>query len=143
MAENKTVETDADVDAFVAGVDNKTRRADAETLLAMMQRITGKAPKMWGPTIIGFDTYHYVYDSGREGDCQMVGVSPRKANLAIYIMPGFSAYQSYLDRLGKFKTGACCLYITRLQNVDLSVLEDLITQSYADMKAKYGAAAPH
>ena len=102
-----------------------------------MTRITGHSPEMWGPSIIGFDQYHYKYESGREGDDIMTGVSLRKSALTIYIMPGFKAYQSHLSRLGPHKTGAACLYITRLDKVDLAVLEELITESYAEMKRRY------
>lgn len=137
MSENKTAPTDASVSGFVAAVENRTRRADAETLLAMMGRISGKDPVMWGDTLIGFGQYHFKYDSGREGDMFRIGFSPRKANLAIYIMPGFDGYQDILARLGKHKTGACCLYITRLANVDPEALEEIVTAAHRDIMTKY------
>ena len=102
-----------------------------------MLRITGHRPKMWGANLIGFDTYHYKYDSGREGDSFVVGLSPRKAKLVIYINPGFQPYQSLMDKLGKHKSGVSCLNINKLEDIDLAVLETLITQAYKDMKAKY------
>jgi len=92
---------------------------------------------MWGSSLIGFGTYHYKYDSGREGDSFRLGLSPRKANLVIYIIPGFKDYQAYLDRLGKCKTSVSCLYITRLDNIDLGVLAELMERSFKDMQAKY------
>ena len=102
-----------------------------------MQRITGHRPKMWGANLIGFDTYHYKYDSGREGDSFVVGLSPRKAKLVIYINPEFHPYQSLMDKLGKHKSGVSCLNINKLEDIDLAVLETLITQAYKDMKAKH------
>ena len=105
----------------------------------MMRRITGEEPRLWGPSIIGFGEYHYKYESGREGDFMRVGFSPRKANLVLYIMPGFARHDALLDRLGKHKTGKSCLYINKLDDVDRDVLETLIAESWAAMAEKYGA----
>ena len=137
MAENKTQITDVDPSDFVASVEHPTRRADAETLLEMMQRVTDCPPKMWGPTIIGFGRYHYQYDSGREGDFMLTGFSPRKANLVIYTMPGYGDSGDQLAALGKHKLGRSCLYINRLAEVDLGVLEGIIAEGVATMRAEY------
>ena len=138
-AENKTRPTGADVSAFLDGVEPARRREDAFAVLDMMRRITGEEPRLWGPSIIGFGEYHYKYESGREGDFMRVGFSPRKANLVLYIMPGFARHDALLDRLGKHKTGKSCLYINKLDDVDRDVLETLIAESWAAMAEKYGA----
>ena len=138
MSKRKTTQTEADVNAFLDGVENPRRRADARQLLALMQAVTGEPPKMWGPSIIGFGRYHYRYASGREGDSLVVGFSPRKQNLAIYIMPGFSDYGELLGKLGKFRTGRSCLYVNKLEDVDLGLLEELVRESVAEMKRRYG-----
>jgi hypothetical protein len=122
---------------FVASEENKTRQSDARVLLEMMERITGLTPKMWGDTLIGFDSYHYKYDSGHEGDSFIAGFSPRKARLVIYINPGFDDYGSMLERLGKYKSSVSCLYINKLADVDMTVLEELVTAAHNDMKRKY------
>jgi Domain of unknown function (DU1801) len=137
MPANKTQGTDADVAAFVAGVADEGQQADTRTILAMMGRATGHAPKMWGPSMIGFGIYHYKYESGREGDAFRMGMSPRKGNTVLYIMDGFPKYETIMARLGKYKTGKSCLYIKRLSDIDVSVLEELIAASHAAMQAKY------
>ncbi|MEM7277574.1 MAG: DUF1801 domain-containing protein [Pseudomonadota bacterium] len=137
MAENKTVPTKLSVKDFIAGVKNETRRKDAQVLLKIMREVTGKRAKMWGNSLVGFDKYHYKYDSGREGDSLMVGFSPRAQNMAIYIMPGFEPFEKIMAKLGKYKTGASCLYINKLADVDIKVLTRLITQSYKLMQKRY------
>lgn len=137
LSENKTIETDASVEDFLAGVEHVKRQADARVVVEMMTRITGCPPKMWGENIVGFDTYHYKYDSGREGDFLIVGVAPRKTNLSLHLLRGFKAYPELMAKLGKYKTGVSCLYITQLKNVDLEVLEQLIAANVADMRAAY------
>jgi hypothetical protein len=134
---DKTQENNRDVVAFLATVENPTRRADAVIMLEVMGRVTGLLAKMWGAAIIGFGSYHYKYESGREGDGLRVGFSPRKANLAIYIMPGYTDYSEILGRLGKHKKGKSCLNINKLADVDMGVLEELIVAGFADMEAKY------
>jgi len=126
------------VAAFLEAVDNEARKRDAHTLNAMMERITGEKGVMWGPSIVGFDTYHYKYASGREGDWMITGFSPRKAALSVYIMPGFSEYAALMAKLGKHKTGKSCLYINKLPDIDLDVLEEIVTKSVAWMRQKYG-----
>ena len=136
---NKTRPTGAGVGSFLDAVENERRREDARTVNAMMERITGWEPRMWGPSIVGFGEYHYRYESGREGDFLITGFSPRKKALTIYIMPGFARYDALMARLGKFKKGRSCLYINKLDDVDLSVLEELIASSVQYMVGKYGA----
>lgn len=135
--ENKTKANKQSVTAFVNSIELETRRADAKTLLKIFKTITGKKAVLWGSSIIGFDTYHYQYDSGREGDSAMTGFSPRKSNLAIYIMDGFSDKASLLKKLGKHKTGSSCLYINKLADVDEDVLCKIITKSYLTMQKRY------
>ena len=136
--ENKTTENNASVDAFLNSVKDEKKRADSFAIKNMMERITGKPAKMWGTAIVGFDVYHYKYDSGREGDFMKVGFSPRAQNLTLYIMPGFERYDPLMKKLGKYKTGKSCLYVKRLEDIDLEVLEQLIRESYDYMTKKYG-----
>ncbi len=135
MAENKTRKTGASVSDFMASIENKRRREDGKTILEMMRRITGMEPEMWGPTIIGFGDYHYKYDSGREGDIFLTGFSPRKQNLSLYVMDGFEGRDDLLSRLGKHRTGVSCLYINKLADVDMHVLEELIRKSFEHSSA--------
>jgi hypothetical protein len=128
MAANKTVETDADVAAFVAGVADERQRADAKVLIEMLSRVSGEPPKMWGPSIIGFGSYHYRYDSGREGDSLRIGFSPRKGKTVMYGMDVQNS-PDVLARLGKHATGKGCLYLKRLADVDMAVLEELATSA--------------
>lgn len=137
MSDMKTVAHDGDVDGFLNCVENPKRAADARIVSKMMERITGCPPKMWGPSIIGFDRYNYKRKDGSDHQFMITGLSPRKANLTIYIMPGFSAYDDQLARLGKCKTSVSCLYITRLENIDLDVLEEIITDSVEVMRKRY------
>jgi hypothetical protein len=137
VAENKTKPTKAGVTAFLDSVEDRQKRADCRKVAAMMRRATGKRAKMWGPSIVGFGTYHYKYDSGREGDFMLTGFSPRKQALTVYVMPGFSRYEALMKKLGKYKTGKSCLYIKRLADVDERVLEQLIGKSVKDMRGKY------
>jgi hypothetical protein len=137
MAANKTRATRASVTAFMAAIGDRQMRADAKKVAAMMRRATGKRARMWGPTIVGYGSYHYRYASGREGDFMITGFSPRKQALTIYIMPGFGRFQSLMSKLGKYKTGKSCLYIKRLADVDEAVLERLIGESVRYMRAHY------
>jgi hypothetical protein len=138
MTANLTRETDASVQDFLDTVENECRRIDARELLELMQRVTGMQPKMWGPAIIGFGSYHYQYDSGREGDMLRVGFSPRKANLALYLIEKGKDYQDMLAGLGKYRTGGSCLYVNKLADVDMNVLESLVSQSWEAARAKHG-----
>lgn len=137
MAENKTQPTDADVTAFLDAVEHPTRRADGLALDALFREITGWTPRLWGPSIIGYGSYHYTYKSGREGDFLATGFSPRKANLSIYVMPGYADYGDILARLGKHKMGKSCLYVTKLADIDMDVLAELIRAGLTDLRAKY------
>ena len=139
MAELKTKPTDMRVADFIAAAPDATRRADAETICAMMERITGDPPVMWGPSIIGFGSYRYKYDSGREGEICRLGFSPRKAELVLYILSGGDEEAALLARLGKHKTGKACLYIRRLADVDMDVLETLVRGAHDRMAMLYPA----
>ncbi|MBB5519605.1 DUF1801 domain-containing protein [Amphiplicatus metriothermophilus] len=135
--ENKTQPTAASVEAFIDGVENETRRRDSRTLLTLMKKITGEPPKMWGASMIGFGKYRYKYESGREGEFFLTGFSPRAASLSVYILPGYEDNSDLLAKLGKHKTGKSCLYINKLEDVDLGVLEKLIARSVAHMRKTY------
>ncbi len=137
MAENKTQVTDVDPADFIASVEHPTRRADAETLLEMMRRVTGCQAKMWGPSIVGFGRYHYTYESGREGEYMLTGFSPRKANLVLYVMPGYEDKDEILGRLGKHRIGKSCLYVNKLADVDLDVLEEIVATGVEEMRDRY------
>lgn len=136
-AENKTTITPVDPADFIAAVEHPTRRADALVLDGLFRRVTGFQPRMWGPTIIGYGQYHYIYDSGREGDFLATGFSPRKANLSIYIMPGCADFGSILDRLGKHRIGKSCLYVNKLADIDLTVLEELVRAGLDDLGQRW------
>ena len=137
MAGNKTKPTRASVTAFIDGIDDKQKKSDARKVAAMMRKATGKRARMWGPSIVGYGSYHYKYDSGREGDFMITGFSPRKQALTLYVMPGFERYESLMGKLGKYKTGKSCLYIKRLADVDENVLQRLITESVSHMRKHY------
>ena len=130
MAENKTKASKASVSAFIAAIPDDTKRADAKTLVRLMQDATGEKPKLWGPSIIGFGTHHYVYESGREGDVPVIGFSPRKPALVLYLTR-FKGSDALLAKLGKHTSGKGCLYIKKLADVDAKVLKQLIDKSAA------------
>lgn len=129
MAELKTKQSDKSVAEFIASVTDPERRENCEQLLKLMKRVTGKQPKMWGESIVGFGLYHYTYASGREGDWPTTGFSPRKQNLTIYIMSGFGGHAALMKKLGKYTTGKCCLYVKRLSDIDTKLLGKLIAES--------------
>ena len=135
--ELKTKVNDASVMSFLGSVEHPRRREDAKVLLDLFCDITGEEPKMWGASIVGFGTYHYVYKTGQEGDWPRTGFSPRKQNLSIYIMPGLSRYEDLLGRLGKHKVGKSCLYINKLADVDMDILRELIHSSLEEMARLY------
>lgn len=137
VAENKTKASKASVTAFINSIEDKQRRADVRKVAAMMRRATGKRAKMWGSSIVGYGTYHYKYESGREGDFMISGFSPRKQALTVYILAGFKQFDSLMNKLGKYKTGKSCLYIRRLSDVDEKVLERLIVSSVKYMRKNY------
>ena len=137
MAENKTKPTSVSINTFLDSVPDASKRADALALIDMMQSATGEKPAMWGPSIIGFGSYHYRYESGREGDSPIVGFSPRKGALVLYIVTGFKGAEPLLAKLGKHTTGKSCLYVKHLADVDLGILRKLVDQSVAAVRAKY------
>jgi len=138
-AENKTQPTATSVTYYLATLQPDQKRQDAMAINAMIRRVTGELPKMWGDSIIGFGHHHYKYDSGREGDWFLVGFAPRKANLVLYIMPGFKEYKPLMKKLGKHKIGKSCLYINKLADVDQDVLEKLVARSVDHMKKQAAA----
>jgi len=137
MAELKTIKNDASVREFLENVENEKRREDSLFLLDFFQKVTGFAPKMWGNAIVGFGEYHYVYASGREGDWPLTGFSPRKQSLTNYIMSSFNRSAELMSQLGKYTTGKSCLYVKKLEDIQLDVLKELIELSIEYMKSKY------
>jgi Domain of unknown function (DU1801) len=135
--ELKTKATPVSVSDFIEAVADERQREDAKSITAMMERLSGHPPKMWGPSIIGFGQYHYKYDSGHEGDMARIGFSPRKANIVLYLVDGFDGHAGLLAKLGKHKTGKSCLYIKRLGDIDETVLEQLCVESLKWMAQKY------
>jgi len=133
----KTVENDHNVEAYIRSVENLRRRADAWTMLEIMESETGEEPKMWGSSIIGFGKYRYKRSDRSEHEWMLTGFAPRKAATVVYVMPGFSAYGELMSRLGRYRHSVSCLYISRLTNVDLKVLREVIRRSAGDMRSKY------
>lgn len=134
MAELKTKKNDGDIKDYLNSVENEKRREDSFVILKMMEEVTGLEPKMWGGSIVGFGDYHYKYESGREGDWFLTGFAPRKRNMTLYIMPGFEHYDELLGKLGKYTTGKSCLYINKLEDVDMDALRQLVKESVAHME---------
>ena len=128
--------SDLSPEVIIAGIEHKTRRADSEILLELFTKITGVKPRMWGK-IIGFGQYHYTYESGREGDSFRLGFAPRKTNIVIHIMPGYQDFEDELSRLGKHKMTVSCLYINKLADIDLAVLEEIAAKGWANMARLY------
>ena len=139
MPAAKTKPTGVSATTYIAAIQDDVRRAECKSLAVMMKRVTTCSPKMWGPSIVGFDSYHYQYASGHEGDACVVGFSSGKAHISIYLVSGYESAQTQelLSRLGKHKIGKACLYIKRLADVDVAVLEALVAQSVATIKKKY------
>jgi hypothetical protein len=137
MADNKTKPTKVSVAAFIDALTDQTSRADAKALVKLMQSATGEKPKMWGPSIIGFGSYHYTYETGREGDMPLAGFSPRKAAIVLYGMMRSGEAEALLGKLGKHTTGKGCLYIKRLADVDRKVLETLVARSVSTLRARH------
>ena len=134
MTELKTKPTKKSVEQFLKKVENSTKREDSFKILELMKEITMEEPVMWGDSIVGFGSYRYKYASGREGDWPLVGFSPRKQNLTLYIMSGFDKYEELLENLGKYRIGKSCLYINKLKDVDTKILKELILESVEHMK---------
>lgn len=137
MSELKTSVSTASVEAYLAGVEPAARQAECRELALMMQAIVGEAPAMWGSSIVGFGSYHYVYASGREGDWMLTGFAARKSALTVYIMDGFEPHASLLRELGPYKTGKSCLYLKSLSAVDQDGLRQIICDSVANMRRRY------
>ena len=134
MAELKTKPNKQSVAQFIKQIDDEQKREDSKTIIKIMEELTKAKPVMWGPSIIGFGTLHYKYESGREGDWFLTGFSPRKQNLTLYIMSGFDPHPDVMDQLGKYKTGKSCLYIKKLEDIDLKILKKLIRESIKAVK---------
>ena len=138
MAELKTKKTRASVPTFLKSVENEQRREDSFELLEIFKQTTKMSPTLWGNSIVGFGEYHYKSDrSSQEGDWPLTGFSPRKRNMTVYIMPGFTNYQDLLNKLGRHKTSVSCIYFSKLENIDVKVLKQIIRRSVADMKKIY------
>ncbi len=137
MARNKTVETTSSVTDFINSVENEAKRKDSFEIIKMMKRESKLAPKMWGPAIVGFGTVHYKYESGREGDMPIIGFSPRKNTLTLYLANKFEGRDELLKRLGKHTTSVACLYIKKLADIDRDVLKQMIALSVKEVKKKY------
>jgi hypothetical protein len=138
-SENKTKPTAASVNEFIAKVENPVRRKDAEAALALYKAVIGVEPRMWGPSIIGYGSYHYKYDSGREGDMCAAGFSPRSSSMVFYILGGVPGSDPLFKRLGKYRMGNSCLYVNKLSDVDVGALREIIAKSWAYMKKTYPA----
>jgi len=137
MSENKTQASDLSVADFIASVEHPVRRADAEILDGLFRRVTNWQPRMWGPTIIGYGSYDYTYETGHSGTSLATGFSPRKANMVLYIMPGYQDMGDLLERVGKYKMGKSCLYLTQLKNNDLDVIEEIIRRGLSDLGTRW------
>jgi hypothetical protein len=138
MAGNKTQATEASVDDYIAASGDEERRKDCQALVKLMTRVTKQKPKMWGPSIVGFGSYHYKYDSGREGDSCLTGFASRKAEIVVYLVARPPVADALLGKLGKHKSAKACLYIRRLADVDLKVLEQVVAASVAEVRKRYG-----
>lgn len=138
MAENKTKATEASVAAHLAAIADAARRQDCEILAQLMARATKEPPRMWGASIVGFGSYHYRYESGHEGDSCLVGFAARKGDISVYLMGSFPEREALQARLGRHKLGKACLYLRRLADVDLGVLEELVARSAASVKDQWG-----
>ena len=137
MAENKTKATEQSVTAFLDSVTDEQRRQDCYAVLDLMKAATGEEPKIWGGGMVGVGAYHYKYESGHEGDMFLTGFAPRKQNLTLYIMPGSTRYAELMQKLGKYKSGKACIYVKKLADIDLNVLQELIEQSVQHLRTLY------
>jgi len=137
MSEMKTRVTKQSAATFVKDIQQDQKRRDCQAIMKIMHRVTGKRATMWGTSIVGYGKYHYQYASGREGEMCLTGFSPRAQNIAVYIMPGFELFKAELKKLGKHKIGKSCLYLKSLQDIDLGILEELISASVVEMRKRY------
>jgi hypothetical protein len=139
MATNKTTETVASVKEFIDAVENEQKRKDSYQLIEMMKAVTAQEPKMWGPSIIGFGSYHYKYESGHEGDAPLVGFSPRKAAISLYVFTGLEEHKPLLEGLGKFKMGKACIYVNKLQDLHKDKLMEVMSETIYFLRSRYGS----
>jgi hypothetical protein len=137
MAENKTKATDASVDDYIASRANAHQQADCRELMALLKKVTRQAPRMWGPSIVGYGSYRYIYDSGRSGEAPLTGFAIRGRELVVYLVADGQAGRSLLSKLGKHKLGKSCLYFKQLADLDKSILEKLVVSSVADVKRRH------
>lgn len=137
MAENKTKITEASVAGYIAAIEDESRRNDCKTLVDLISKATKQDAKMWGASIVGFGSYHYKYDSGREGDACIVGFSSRKSDISLYVSSVFPERDSLLAKLGKHKEGKACVYIRKLSEIDLDVLKKIVAAAYADTSSRH------
>jgi hypothetical protein len=137
LAELKTKQTEASVDAYLDAIEDPRRRADCVAISALMKNVTKCEPKMWGPSIVGFGSYHYRYETGHEGDACLAGFSSRKPEIVFYIAEGFESREKLLHQLGKHRIGKVCVYIKRLSDIDVAVLEKLVKASLVEMRRRY------
>ena len=137
MEKNKTEFTDKNVDDFLQTVENEQKRKDSYELIALMEKITGEKAKMWGPTIVGFGNYHYKYESGHEGNAPLVGFSPRKTAISLYVFTGLQEHEHLLENLGKFTKGKACIYVKKLADINLNILTGLMKHSIDYVSTKY------
>lgn len=138
MAKSKTAETLESVNDYINAVESETQRKDSFKLIELMRRVSGHEPKMWGPSIIGFGTYHYKYDSGHEGDAPLIGFSPRKAAISLYVFTGLESHKHFLNDFGKFKMGKACIYVKKLSDINEEKLMTVIGETISFLKTKYG-----
>lgn len=138
MAENKTKPTDASVEGYIASRASEQQRVDCEELMALLEKVTGQKPRMWGPTMVGYGSYKYTYDSGRTGEAFLAGFAVRGRELVVYLMADGEKQRALLSKVGKHKMGKSCLYFKRLADLDKSVLEELVVGSVADVRRRYG-----
>ena len=138
MVQNKTQATEAGVGDYLDAIADASRRKDCDALVKLMSKVTKQVPKMWGPSIVGFGSYHYQYESGREGDSCLTGFSSRKPDLSVYLVASFPGQDELITRLGKHKMGKACLYIRKLGDVDVKVLHELVAGSVAEVKRRHG-----
>ena len=139
MATNKTMETAASVTEFIEAVENEQKRKDSYQLIEMMKAVTAQEPKMWGPSIIGFGSYHYKYESGHEGDAPLLGFSPRKAAISLYVFTGLDEHKHLLEGLGRFKMGKACIYANKLQDFHKDKLMEVMNETIYFLRSRYGS----
>jgi hypothetical protein len=138
MAKNKTTETEVSVIDYINAIEQEGKRQDSFKLIELMKNVSGEEPKMWGPSIIGFGNYHYKYDSGHEGDAPLIGFSPRKAAISLYVFTGLDEQLYLLDNLGKFTMGKACIYVKKLADIDEKALTNLMKETINFLQSKYG-----